>query len=229
MTAPSLCAVWPSLSTWTAPRCALLQCCIGSFTYTCWCTYSCRSQTQAGPPSCWDCTERSGPSWGAANSSSCSLSSPRRANGQPPTRGSLNMEAWLVTARCAGECAATKLELTLASGQADLLLVAAQSPLDLGSYCFSCHPHWTGRLQVLLLQDTPAQEVRHGDSRLPGPPGCQGLRCTSMSSSWATLTTSPSTSRWFPLTASSLCSSQVDSTNVLEASAQMLTEAWAIV
>lgn len=72
----------------------------------------------------------------------------RAANGPPPTRGSLNMEAHLVTARCGGECRATSLRLQMAAGQADMLLVASQAPLTLSSHCFSCHPHWTGRLRT---------------------------------------------------------------------------------
>ena len=78
------------------------------------------------------------------------------------------LQAWLVTARCAGDCRATSLRLRLASGQvdqpdddddddqdddddedvsnqADILLVGSQSRLRLTSHCFNCHPFWTGR------------------------------------------------------------------------------------
>ena len=87
------------------------------------------------------------------------------------------LQAWLVTARCAGDCRATSLRLRLASGQvdqpdddddddqddddddddediskqADILLVGSQSRLRLTSHCFNCHPFWTGRSFNLKL------------------------------------------------------------------------------
>lgn len=72
----------------------------------------------------------------------------RRANGRRPVPGPINMEVWLVSARCSSDCHTTSISLTLANGQADILLVAAQDTLDISNYCFSCHSYWAGRLQT---------------------------------------------------------------------------------
>ena len=81
--------------------------------------------------------------------------------GPPLVRGKLNMDTWLVDVKCGGDCHRTDIAITLDRGrvslsvtprhdklrvQADLLVVAAQSDLDLQRYCFRCHPHWSGRL-----------------------------------------------------------------------------------
>ena len=36
----------------------------------------------------------------------------------------------------------------MGAGQADVLVVATQSDLDLTRYCFRCHSHWAGRLRT---------------------------------------------------------------------------------
>jgi len=70
----------------------------------------------------------------------------REKCGPPPVRGKLNMDAWIVTARCGGDCHKTDITLSLGNGEADILIVAAQSELDLTKYCFRCHSFWSGRL-----------------------------------------------------------------------------------
>ena len=88
----------------------------------------------------------------------------RRECGGPLVRGKLNMEAWLVDVKCGGDCLRTDITITMLSGrvsphqpplsptphlaQADLLVVAAQSDLDLLQYCFRCNSHWAGRLMT---------------------------------------------------------------------------------
>jgi len=122
----------------------------------------------------------------------------RQANGPPPVRGSLNMEAWLVTARCAGDCRATSLRLRLASGQADILLVGSQSRLRLTNHCFNCHPFWTGRLT------------------------------SGQSASWSTMVPGPNFHLYVVIVGYTKYVSlniKVDSVNVLEASSEALNSA----
>ena len=40
----------------------------------------------------------------------------------------------------------TEITISMRAGQADVLVVATQSELDLTRYCFRCHSHWAGRL-----------------------------------------------------------------------------------
>jgi len=70
----------------------------------------------------------------------------REKCGPPLVPGKLNMDAWIVSARCGGDCHKTQISLSLSNGEADILIVAAQSELDLTKYCFRCHSFWSSRL-----------------------------------------------------------------------------------
>eukprot|EP00092_Neocalanus_flemingeri_P018794 GFUD01020352.1.p1 GENE.GFUD01020352.1~~GFUD01020352.1.p1 ORF type:complete len:382 (-),score=64.82 GFUD01020352.1:299-1444(-) len=70
----------------------------------------------------------------------------REQCGPPLLTGKLNMDAWIVLARCGGDCHRNNITLQLDNGKADILIVAAQSELDLPRYCFRCHSSWSGRL-----------------------------------------------------------------------------------
>jgi len=70
----------------------------------------------------------------------------RQKCGRPIKRGKLNMDAWIVNVKCGGDCTKTDITLSAENGQADLMVVATQSELDLTKYCFRCHSFWAGRL-----------------------------------------------------------------------------------
>jgi len=66
--------------------------------------------------------------------------------GPPLATGKLNMDAWLVKARCGGDCRRSNITLQLKNGQADILIVATRAELNLTEYCFTCNSYWAGRL-----------------------------------------------------------------------------------
>lgn len=70
----------------------------------------------------------------------------RERCGPPIATSKLNMDAWVVTARCGGDCRRSNITLQLSNGKADILIVATQSELDLTRYCFTCNSYWSGRL-----------------------------------------------------------------------------------
>ena len=70
----------------------------------------------------------------------------RQKCGRALVQGKLNMDAWIVHVKCGGDCHKTDISISITQGQADLLVVATQSELDLTNYCFRCHSHWAGRL-----------------------------------------------------------------------------------
>ena len=64
----------------------------------------------------------------------------------------------------------TEITISIKAGQADVLVVATQSDLDLTRYCFRCHSHWAGRLRTggraNWATQVPGRDFRSDEERI---------------------------------------------------------------
>jgi len=58
----------------------------------------------------------------------------------------INVDLWIVKARCKGSCGPTSISLKGVTGIVDALIVASYTELNIRRHCIKCYPYWAGRL-----------------------------------------------------------------------------------